>query len=296
MAKFSSRHGRKNHSLFSGSVRLLVLVAVLVVLVVFFLPKIMNRLGGSAAGSVVGESEGFYLPAEDRYPIYHKKHYSLAYAEEFEQAAWVAYELTVDHLNAKKVGRSDYFKDDFQIQSGSAAFADYKRSGYTKGHLVPAADRAYSVEAMEETFLMSNMSPQIYHCNGAIWRELEEQVRDWARADRSLFITAGPVFSKNMKRIGRNKVAVPNAYFKAVVDLTEPDYKAIAFIIPNELSEKPLQDYSMSIDALEEQIDLDLFHELMTDELESELESQVALGDWKFDKKRYRLRVDKWNN
>ncbi len=296
MAKFESRHSRKKHSLFSGPLRLLMLIALLVVLVLYFLPDILNRIGTIDGPGVVGGGEGFYLPAETRYPIYHKKHYTLAYAEEYEQAAWVAYELTVDQLNAKKVGRSDYFKDDFTIKSGSAQFADYKKSGYTKGHLVPAADRAYSIEAMEETFLMSNMTPQIYHCNGAIWRELEEQVRDWARANRALYITAGPVFSQQMKRIGRNKVAVPNAYFKAVVDLTDPEFKAIAFIIPNELSEEPLQEYSMTIDALEEQIGLDLFHELMTEELEEELESNLNLSDWKFDKKRFQQRIDKWNN
>lgn len=297
MAKFQSRHSRQKHSVFSGSIRLILLGAIALIVIVFFLPEVKGLLGGSqpAATSFTSTSDRFYLPQELTYPVHHKKHYSLAYAEEHEQAAWVAYELNVDHLNAKKVGRSDYFKDDVSIASGSAVFADYKNSGYTKGHMVPAADRAYSIESMEETFLMSNMSPQVYHCNGGIWRELEEQVRDWARYNKSVYIVSGPVFTRGMKRIGRNRVAVPETYFKVVLDLTEPEQKGIGFLIPNAKSEKHLRECAVSIDQIEELIDLDLFHQLMPESLENDVESKIDLAKWRFDDRRYERRVEKWN-
>ncbi|MBX2816326.1 MAG: DNA/RNA non-specific endonuclease [Saprospiraceae bacterium] len=296
MAKFQSRHSKSKHRLFSGPLRLLVLIGVALVAALVLIPRLNQILDLSSQSSSTGNSERFYLPALGSLPIYHKRHYSLAYSEQHEQAAWVAYELTVEHLNARnKVKRSDYFKDDFSIVGGSAQFADYKRSGFTKGHLVPAADRNYSLEAMEETFLMSNISPQKYHCNAGIWRELEEQTRDWARKERALYIVSGPVLESGLHKIGRNKVSVPKYYFKALLDL-DGDQKAIAFLIPNEKSDQHLREYAMSIDDVEEVIGLDLYHELMPDQTELKIESGLDLSAWRFDEERFRRRVGKWNN
>lgn len=297
MAKFRSRHSKSKHSVLSRSLRLIVLVAFLLVLFIFLWPQLESAF--ISAGDDVAEvsNEGrYFLPQEEQYPVIHKHHYSLAYAEEHEQAAWVAYQLTIEQLNARnKVKRADYFKDDIKIATGSAQFADYKGSGYTKGHLVPAADRNFSIEAMEETFLMSNMSPQTYHCNGGIWRELEEQTRDWARKNRALYIVSGPVLKRGLKKIGRNRVSVPEQYFKALLDLEGPEQKALAFVIPNVKSDRPLKEYARSIDELEEMIGRDLFYELMPNDLEDEIESQYDLAQWPFDQKRYQRRVKEWN-
>src|SRR5690606_37019502 len=125
---------------------------------------------------------------------------------------------------------TDWFEKDAAIPTGSADFYDYKGSGYTKGHLVPSADRAWNRKVNEETFLMSNISPQAYHFNGGVWRELEENVRDWARENDRLFIVTGPVIGQSRERIGSNQVTVPEAFFKAILDLDLPDQKAIAFL------------------------------------------------------------------
>jgi endonuclease G len=174
----------------------------------------ISRLYGGSNHTESTASALYYLPESQEESVYKYKGFTLAYNEETEQPRWVAYELNIDHLNAPQVSRTDYFKEDKKIGTGSATYNDYKNSGYTKGHLVPAADRAYSVETMEETFLMSNISPQIYACNGGIWRELEEQTRDWARKNRSLYIVTGPLFpNTRLTHIGVYKVAVPQAFF-----------------------------------------------------------------------------------
>jgi endonuclease G len=295
LAKFRTSYSRKRRSVFSGGIKLVIVFLLLGFLFFLFNPTIRELLLPET--TLVSDTEQYFLPAmQPGDELYFKKHYTLSYAENYEQSRWVAYELSVHHLNASKVKRADYFEEDISIQSGSASFYDYKNSGYTKGHLVPAADRAYSSEAMEETFLMSNMSPQEYHFNGGIWRELEEQTRDWARKFRSLYIVSGPMIPKHrFQKIGKNQVAVPEAFFKIILDANDPEMKGIAFIIPNAISDEPLQNYAMSIDEVEEKTGLDFFHELFTDKLESELEQEVDLGLWPINSKRYMTRINQWN-
>ena len=108
------------------------------------------------------------------------EHYSLCYRESYEQAEWSAYCLTEEEL-VKNAKRSDDFRADPEITTGSATPADYKKSGYDRGHLSPAADFAFDQNAMSETFYMSNMSPQKGGLNRGIWKDLEAEVRLWAK-------------------------------------------------------------------------------------------------------------------
>ncbi|MDH3649184.1 MAG: DNA/RNA non-specific endonuclease [Saprospiraceae bacterium] len=295
MARFRTSHSRKRHGVLSGTMRMVVILAFLLAGLVFAGPLI-KRMFIAPQDQDYEPDDVFYLPATNDQVVYHKKHYTLSYDEVHEQAKWVAYELTREQLNARKVKRSDYFKEDLSIKTGSASFYDYKNSGYTKGHLVPAADRGYSIEAMEETFLMSNMSPQTYHCNGGIWRELEEQVRDWARKFKALYVVSGPIFySESPMTIGKNGVGVPDAFFKVLLDLSDPEIKGIGFVIPNDISYDPLSEYTNTIREIEEKTGLDFFHELLTDKLEAEIEENLDFDLWPISEKRFQTRTYEWN-
>lgn len=297
MAKFRTNHRRKSFSLLSGTLKIIILIAVLTILLLFarpFMDLVFERDGTKISDR---SQERYFLPVDDDWPRYHYKGFSLAYDESMEQARWVAYELNVDHLNAPKVPRTDFFKDDPVVKSGSATFEDYRNSGYTKGHLVPAADRAYSETTMDETFLMSNISPQTYAFNGGVWRELEEQTRDWARKNKSLYIVSGPIFSRfGLERIGANGVAVPHSFFKVILDITEPEDKGIGFIIANRKSEEPLRHYAMSIDEVEKKTGLNFFGDLLTSSLEESIEQNYDLMKWPFDERRFKQRINNWNN
>jgi len=85
--------------------------------------------------------------------------YTLKYNEQYEQAELVAYQLTNKEVGGK-YPRSDNFRQDPHISTGSATLSDYKGSGYDRGHLIPAADMKWSPDAMNVSFYMSNMSPQ----------------------------------------------------------------------------------------------------------------------------------------
>ena len=128
-------------------------------------------------------------------------------------------------------------------------------------------------------------------------RELEEQVRDWGRKYKHLYIVTGPILNeKEFDRIGKNIVTVPRNYYKVILDVTEPEYKGIGFIIPNEISDEHLTEYAMTIDDVEERTGIDFFPRLLSDDLETELEGFVDVRRWKFSEKRYQQRVRDWNN
>lgn len=215
------------------------------------------------------------------FQIIHHYAYSLAYNENAEQAAWVIYRITADNLNGD-VKRKNYFKQDTSVATGSASNADYDKSGYDKGHLAPAADMSWDERAMNESFLLSNMSPQRKGFNRDAWKKLEEQIRIWATKEETLYIVVGPVLHDSLPVIGKNKVAVPEYFFKVVLDVSLPEYKGIGFLMKNEKTKRPLHHFAVTIDSVEIFTGFDLFSAL-PDELEAAIESADNFEKWIFD-------------
>lgn len=256
-----------------------------------------------SAPSVEGGSPGMlkvqdaFLPSSTSGEIVKKECYALSYVEEFEQAEWVAYELTKESIQAPNVKRTGDFRRDNAISGGSADREDYRGSGYDRGHMTPAGDMAFSKRSMSSTFYMSNMSPQVRAFNGGIWRELEENVRDWSYRNDHLYVVSGPVLTeKPLDYIGDNQVAVPAKYYKILLDYREPELKAIAFILPNEVSDKHLKEFAVTIDEVENRTGIDFFPQLIPAEQEQLLEGQFDIRKWKFDNGKYQARLKNWNN
>ena len=239
-----------------------------------------------------------FYPESTTGQVISHKHYTLSYSEEHEQAEWVAYKLTEDNLRKPRVQREKRFRQDELISTYSAKHNDYSHSGYTRGHLAPAGDMAFSKDAMRESFFMSNMSPQVKEFNGGIWRELEENVRNWAFDNDELYVVTGPVLNQEniIKHIGYNKVSVPNLFYKIILDLKQPEQKSIAFLMPNEKSIKKIDNYIVSIDEIEELTGINFFADFLTEEQEIELEKIGNASKWRFDPKKFKNRIEKWNN
>jgi len=211
--------------------------------------------------------------------VVHYKGFSLEYAEKYEQPYWVAYYLSAERLAAENTSRKDKFKEDPNIVTGSAELSDYKNSGYDRGHLAPSADMKWDAQAMDECFYMSNMSPQNKNFNQKIWKYLEEYVRDRAVTDKLLYIVTGPILEDGLPTIGDNVVAIPKYYYKALLDYTGEEVKAIAFIMPNQSSGKKIEPFALTIDELETRTAIDFFPGL-PDSLEIELESTLDKNLW----------------
>ncbi|MCK5835586.1 MAG: DNA/RNA non-specific endonuclease [Lentisphaeria bacterium] len=212
--------------------------------------------------------------------------YALGYSEKYEQPLWVSYKLTKNEAQSKVAKRTNKFKADPKVSTESASLKDYRKSGYDRGHLAPAGDMAWSKQAMNESFYLSNMSPQVPKFNRGVWKKLESLVRKWSVIDEELYVITGPIFSKNPKVIGTNHVAIPTAYYKIVIDDKPPGLKAIAFILPNKGSKEPLSHFVVSIDQVEEITGLDFLNKLPK-ALEQKFERSKKTNLWNF-KPKYR--------
>ena len=300
MAKFRQNHTRHSKgNAFAARAFLITVILVGLLLFGFLkLSSLIDTTPGSNDDEFVSDTDTLnFNPGGSSSILIEHKYFDLGYNEDYEQAEWVAYKLTKKSIQVPNVPRAERFNPDYSIKTRSASYSDYTRSGYTRGHLAPAGDMAFNKQAMEESFLMSNISPQISAFNGGVWRELEECVRDWAYNRGVVYITTGPIFySRPNKRIGKNKVAVPDGFYKAILDVNTPDQDAIAFIIPHKLSELPLTNYMVSIDELESRLNLDLFPGLYIDTLEeNKLESAIDSRKWPVDENRFKKRLDIWN-
>jgi endonuclease G len=211
--------------------------------------------------------------------------YTLCYNETHEQATWVAYELTKDET-FKVCKRTNRFIPDPAVTTGSAIDEDYKGSGFDRGHLAPAADMAWSTTTMAESFYFSNMSPQRPQFNRGIWKKLEEQVREWAKENNAIYIVTGPVLKSGLNHIGIDEVSVPNYYYKVILDYSQPDIKAIGFVLPNDGSMESLQHFAVSIDSVEQFTGIDFFP-LLPDDIENKLEQQMCLSCWTWTGQQY---------
>lgn len=233
------------------------------------------------------------LPASTTGEVVRHTWFVLSYDEDHEQAEWVAYEITRERLNENWAARPNTFRPDPDVRTESATPRDYNGSGYDRGHLAPAADMAFDETAIDETFLMSNMSPQVQAFNAGVWRELEECARDWGRKFKRIYVATGPVLTRTpLGSIGFSKVTVPAAFYKVLY--APEQHKAIGFILPNELSAKPVMDFACSIDEVEKITNLDFFPHILKG-LDEELEGSLDKDAWPVDRRRYQQRVQEWN-
>jgi endonuclease G, mitochondrial len=205
--------------------------------------------------------------------------YTLGYSEKHEQAAWVCYVLSKSECTGDEE-RSGSFFEDKSVKTGSACNADYAGSGYDRGHLAPAGDMSFSATAMKESFFYSNMSPQVPQFNRGVWKKLETQVREWGTLYGNCLVITGPVLKDSLKTIGTNGVAIPEMYYKIVVNANASPPQAIGFLLRNEGSTQPLTNFVVTIDSIETVTGIDFFSTIAAP-CQQKLESRVSGSHWK---------------
>lgn len=219
----------------------------------------------------------FPAPIEGEQLISHSQ-IRISYNSKHKQANWVAYKL--DSAYAGEVKRKKRFYADPYLANNPVKPDDYKQSGYDRGHLAPAGDFTWSEKAMTESFYMSNISPQLPGFNRGVWKKLEEQVRQWARENEEIYIVTAGILKENLPSIGaNNKISVPVYYYKIILDMKEPEVKAIGFIIENKAHHKHLKEFAVTIDSLETVTGIDFFPAL-NDKLENDMESTLEVEKW----------------
>ena len=219
--------------------------------------------------------------------------YSLEYSYKYKHSYWIAYRF--DNTTDGNVGRNEAYKPDPELPSQYAAkHNDYTNSGYTRGHLCASSDRQYSKEANQQTFYMSNISPQSgngFNQSGSAWNTGEDKVQAWgyniSRSTDTLYVVKGGTIGEGMiKGYIKNEIAIPKYFFMAVLFRSGDNYKAIGFYMPHENlkddpDKKDPKKYLMSIDALEQETGIDFFHNL-PDNIENTVEATYNVNDWQW--------------
>ena len=192
---------------------------------------------------------------------------------------YVVYELTGKETLGK-LPRFNNFVQDEQV-AGCPEPWQYSRSGYDRGHMVPAGDLKWDRQAMEHSFMMTNVCPQVKDLNEGLWNDLEEQVRQWARRDSALIIVAGPIVGSNPVKIGKRgtRIAVPDKFFKVILSPYTTPPSAIAFVMENKPQSGSLRSYATTVDAVEYETGLDFFSAL-PDDIEDRIESENNVKHW----------------
>jgi endonuclease G len=219
-----------------------------------------------------------FLPTSTSNVIYEHKGYTFSYLEPHEQSEWVAYLLEDGKWKFSNLERP-LFEQDPIVKTESAHWVNYKKSGYTKGHLCPAGDRKQSQELYNETFFTSNASPQLYDFNAGVWNRLENKVRYWAGKYDGIYVITGGVLTDDLETIGKENVSVPKYFYKVL--LTKDKTRMVAFLVPHKKSNLPLYEFVISVDELEQKTGINFFPKL-NDATENKLEASKDYKGWSF--------------
>lgn len=188
-------------------------------------------------------------------------------------AAWVAELVTSETLAGEATRPSTFRVDPYVAPEQRARDADYRSSGYDRGHLAAAANHANQIAA---TFSLANVVPQRPEVNQGPMKQLEESLRGRVDATTSLLIVTAPLYELDEPKRTAGRLPVPTAFVKAVIvmrataDETHAQpIEGLAYRIDNE-SRAAIQ--LVSIDQVESLLQRDLFS-FLPDDTERRLEA-----------------------
>jgi endonuclease G len=211
-----------------------------------------------------------------------------AYDRRTRNPVWVVEHITPESLKNSNADRkhSVFVEDDAIPEKFRAKLKDYFRSGYDRGHQVPAADAKWSQQAMDDTFALSNMCPQVGEgFNRDYWAHFEDFCRRLTGRYPSVRIVTGPLYLPKKEADGKWRVsyevignppnvAVPTHFYKVIFaedGKVGGQVSLGAFVLPNAriANDKPLQDFEVPLEAVERYLfsahgNMQIEHELTT--------------------------------
>lgn len=221
---------------------------------------------GFLSGQFTSKESAPAVPKEVVLPtseiLIERESYILAYDGRCKQARWVYEELTTGRVQGAIERKQFHFKEDPLIPASiRSTKEDYAGSGFDRGHLCPAADAKFNENMMEETFFLSNVSPQCPEFNRGFWSKLETHVRSLALQHGAVDVFTGGLYlprddgtGKRFVKyqvIGKNDVAVPTHYFKVIFGRGGSPLES--YILPNEQisAETPLKEFRTTLEKVE---------------------------------------------
>uniref|UniRef100_A0A8C8DIG7 Endonuclease n=1 Tax=Oryzias sinensis TaxID=183150 RepID=A0A8C8DIG7_9TELE len=195
-----------------------------------------------------------------------RESYVTSYDPRTRTANWVIERLNPAALSGQSDRKYCEFKEDDSVHVfHRATNADYKGSGFDRGHLAAAGNHKWSQKAMEDTFYLSNVAPQNPHLNQKTWNNLEKLCRSLTKRYLNVYVCTGPLYLPRKEAngnlyvryqvIGRNHVAVPTHFFKVLI-LEQADGRGVelrSYVLPNEPVDEqiPLESFLVPIETIE---------------------------------------------
>lgn len=238
----------------------------------------------SEESTTIEAGKGYELPANvDGQILLKRIGYTVSYNIQTKEPNWVAWYLSSDRVSGDADRNGVEFTEDEEVPEPRATTWDYYRSHFDRGHQCPAGDNKWNQDAMNQSFLLTNICPQNPKLNKYEWNRLESQCRDWAKEYGGVCIACGPIYAPNSKKtIGEHKVKVPTAFFKVVLCMTGTP-KAIGFIYQNTGDKQDYRQCVRTVDEIEQLTGYDFFKSL-DDKVEKRVEANANIDDWPQDR------------
>lgn len=275
---------RKRPYKITPQAKAVIIAIVLVVMTVSAIAKIGsdnieeydNRLA-EARSNGLGNLEEVIIPDDIPEIKVNYTGFNVSFNPSHHQPNYVSWELTAEEA-CGDVPRDSKFRTDPDV-FGCASDGDYRRSGYDRGHMAPAADMKWSAEAMADCHFFTNICPQSHSLNGGRWSSLEKKCREWVNRDSTLVIICGPILSDMPQGSIGTGVTVPSRFFKVVLAPYANPPRAIGFIMANAVVPDGLEALAVTVDEVESATGFDFFSSL-PDDIEEQVEASANFRIW----------------
>ncbi|KAI9308903.1 hypothetical protein BJ944DRAFT_246160 [Cunninghamella echinulata] len=200
--------------------------------------------------------------------IIYRTGYITSYNRRDRNPNWVAEHLTADSLKRMEGvdrGKSNFKEDEKIPPKFRARLSDYFRSGFDRGHMVPAADMKNNQTSMDETFYLTNISPQVGEgFNRDYWAHFESFCRSLVYKFTNVYVFTGPLYLPHQEADGKfyvkyqvignpPNVSVPTHFYKVIMTEKNGKFSVGAFVLPNQPipDDTPLEAFKVPLDAVE---------------------------------------------
>jgi len=146
-----------------------------------------------------------------------KQVYNICYSYRYKGALAVGYKLNGSLVNKKNIKKRPSFYSEKTIPNKyRSKSSDYIHTGYDRGHLANDASFDYNKKVQRKTYSMANIVPQAPKVNRKTWIKAEKYERKAAFKLGSVSVLNLVTYSNNPKIIGKNKISVPNGFYKII--------------------------------------------------------------------------------
>lgn len=180
-----------------------------------------------------------YINKDNCSQIIDKQVFTICYDYKMKGAKYVAYTLDGNKVNSVNIKKRQKFYTEKNLPTKYRSTSkDYAHSNYDRGHIASDASFDYDEKSLSKTYTMANIIPQAPNVNQKTWVKAEKLERFIASKLGSVNVINGVVYNSNPKRIGKNRIAVPIAYWKMIYNDKEKYKKCFYYENSNDIDIK----------------------------------------------------------